>query len=174
MATADKSPGSAIPALYSECGEMVQGVQIVDGHILSSDPASGALIGRVKVSSAQEVDSAVATAAAAQPRWEAVPMSERVSILKAALQHLRADEQLATLITREMGKVLSEAQAEVDGACDKDAFLELVRAANEPVRVPGGSVIYRDAHGVVALCTPWNFPVDELLMLALPVCLDLI
>ena len=56
--------------------------------------------------------------------------------------------------------MLKEAEEEVGFACDKDSFLDLVAAANAPVR-KGASVIVRQPHGVVAVCAPWNFPVDE-------------
>lgn len=148
---------------------MVQGVKIVDGHLVSMDPATGAEVGRVRVSTPEQVDHAVEAAKAAQPAWEAVPLPVRVNILKEAVARLRAHANLARLITQEMGKILPEAEGEVYGALDKDRLLELIQQANQPEHVPGnGSVIYRAAHGVVALCTPWNFPVDEILLLALP------
>ena len=51
-------------------------------------------------------------------------------------------------------------------------FLDLVAAANAPTTVDGEggaqAMIVRDAHGVVAVVSPWNFPADEMLLLALP------
>ena len=148
---------------------MVQGVAIVKGEVVCRNPATGEEIVRVPVSRPEQVDAAIATARSAQPGWQAVPLAQRISTLKCALRELRDGDMsgLAKLVTLEMGKVLEEAQAEVSGAVDKDAFLALIQQANEPVQVLG-SVIYREAHGVVALCTPWNFPVDEILLLALP------
>ncbi|EOD10296.1 putative alcohol dehydrogenase [Emiliania huxleyi CCMP1516] len=67
-----------------------------------------------------------------------------------------------------MGKILSEATEEVEGAADKDEFVRHVRAANECQLIGGSSILVRDAHGVVAVCAPWNFPVDEILLLAIP------
>ena len=150
-----ESPRSICVAIKT----MVQGVQIVDGAIVCVDRSTGAAFDRVRVSTPAEIDAAVSSAKAAQPAWEAVDLDRRVSILKAAVKGLAEQhgvESLARLVTREMGKVLSEAMAEVEGAVDKDAMLNLVRAANEPEPVAGGSVVYRDAHGVVGLCTPWN------------------
>eukprot|EP00966_Prymnesium_polylepis_P065284 1515260-Prymnesium_polylepis.1 len=39
--------------------------------------------------------------------------------------------------------------------------------ANEP-EVHGGSVIVRHPHGVVSICAPWNFPVEEIVLLSIP------
>merc|ERR1719277_934684 len=76
------------------------------------------------------------------------------------------------MITAEMGKVLAEAREEVMGAADKDEMIDLVAAANvdEVVGEPGGaqSLIVRDPLGVVAVLAPWNFPADEILLLAIP------
>ena len=41
-------------------------------------------------------------------------------------------------------------------------------AANRPTQTGGNACIVRDPHGVVAICSPWNFPADEALLLALP------
>lgn len=116
------------------------------------------------------VEATVAAAKAAQLDWAETPLRQRIELLAAALQKLaEGKESLAELITREMGKVLSEAQEEVDGAVNKEKFLELVKNANEPQKSSEGSaIILRDPHGVVAICSPWNFPVDEILLLALP------
>lgn len=78
---------------------------------------------------------------------------------------------LAAEITREMGKVASEAEEEADGAINKDEFLALVKDANEDevMDEATGTVLIRDPHGVVAVIAPWNFPADEPLLLSIPV-----
>lgn len=149
---------------------MVQGVEISNGHIIDCDPSTGEVIERVPVSSPEAVRSTIAAAKLAQPAWADEPLPARIALLRAALRRLAEGRQaLAELVTREMGKVLSEALEEVDGACNKDRFLSLVEAANAPVKSSeGAAIILRDPHGVVAICSPWNFPVDEILLLALP------
>merc|ERR1719377_484296 len=68
-----------------------------------------------------------------------------------------------------MGKVANEAQDEADGAVDKNDWIDLVVEANRPVVLDEGkSTVCRQPHGVVGLCTPWNFPADEILLLAIP------
>ena len=76
-------------------------------------------------------------------------------------------DALARLITQEMGKTLGEAQAEVADNADMDEYISLVKEANEP-EVHGGSVIVRHAHGVVSICAPWNYPVEEIVLLSIP------
>ena len=74
---------------------------------------------------------------------------------------------LATLITAEMGKTLREALEEVDDNVDMAAYCDLVAKANAPER-DGGSLIVRHPHGVVAVCAPWNYPVEEIVLLCVP------
>merc|ERR1719422_1514827 len=99
-----------------------------------------------------------------------MPLDERVKLLKLALGKLAEDKKnIALLITSEMGKVMSEAAEEMDFACDKNDFLDLVHEANVPVQCGGEKdgeakcMIMREPHGVVAICSPWNFPADEIL-----------
>ena len=147
---------------------MVQGVAIEDGCIVDTNPATGEVVARVPVSTPAQVDAAIAAAKASQPAWNLIPLAQRIEKLKAACSSLASQkEELATLITTEMGKVKSEALEEMDGAADKDAFLDLIMEANKPQQIENGLVV-REPHGVVAVCSPWNFPADEGLLLALP------
>ena len=107
---------------------MVQGVVIENGHILDTNPATGAIIQRVRVSTNAEVDKAVAAARTAQPSWNARPLHERTELVKKACAALAGKrQQLAKLITAEMGKTLSESLEEVDDNVDMAAYCDLLR-----------------------------------------------
>ena len=75
-------------------------------------------------------------------------------------------------MTREVGKVAAEAAEEADGAVGKDALIDAIVEANQPQVVGGAgeaqSLIVRSALGVVVVLAPWNFPADEILLLAIP------
>jgi acyl-CoA reductase-like NAD-dependent aldehyde dehydrogenase len=95
-------------------------VIIEHGCIVDVNPATGTVIARVPVSTASEIDAAVAGARRAQPGWAALPLKARAEAVKAAVHRLQRDRAgLARLITTEMGKVLREAEAEVDMAGNK-------------------------------------------------------
>jgi malonate-semialdehyde dehydrogenase (acetylating)/methylmalonate-semialdehyde dehydrogenase len=127
------------------------------------DPSSGKLLSRVPLSSAREVDAAVAAARAALPGWSATPIKERVQVLyryKALLEH-HIDE-LAALVTEENGKIASEARAEVLKSAELTEF-----ACSLPQIVTGEVLevsrgvecrVERYPVGVVASITPFNFP----------------
>lgn len=146
----------------------MQGVATEGGCLVDVNPASGAVIARVRITPAAEVAAVVARSAEAQVAWREVPLAQRIALLKRACASLapRAKE-LAALVTEEMGKVASEAEEEVGGAHAKDAYLDLIAAANAETRIGNGLVV-REPHGVVAVLAPWNFPADEPLLLALP------
>ena len=170
------SPCQRRAAQRVACGarSMVQGVVVEDGCILDLNPSTGALIEKVRCSTPEEVKAAVAAARDAQPTWEGLGLAKRHEVLDAAMSKFGelpgGIEGLATLITQEMGKVIAEARDEVEGAIDKENFLKLVRGANEDevIDVASGTTVVRDPHGVVAVIAPWNFPADEILILALP------
>ena len=107
---------------------MVQGVAIENGHIVDTNPATGAVIERVRVSTASDVDAAVAAARTAQPSWNARPLQERTELVKQACAALAGKRQkLAKLITQEMGKTLAESLEEVDDNVDMGAYCDLLR-----------------------------------------------
>lgn len=111
-----------------------------------------------------DIAAGVAAAVTAQPGWEALGIIARGIILRnvAALMDERREE-LAALMTREQGKTLPESLVEVDGTVEtiryhaaksRDSF-----GRTFPSSVPGEHIeTVRQALGVVAVITPWNFP----------------
>jgi len=83
------------------------------------------------------------------------------------IPHFAFCHPLPEMITKEMGKPLSEAIEEVEGTVDKEEFLGLLEKALEPKK-HDKCLVTREALGVVAILSPWNFPADEILFLMLP------
>ena len=154
---------------------MVQGVEIKNDFIQNTNPASGELIlPLVKVTTSPELAAVLKAASSAQPAWAALDLSARVKRIRAGLASLepQADE-LAALITEEMGKVMSESREEVGEALGlKGSWLGMVEEANKEVCFENDSnsqsIVVRDPLGVVAVISPWNYPVGEIPLLALP------
>jgi alpha-ketoglutaric semialdehyde dehydrogenase len=122
------------------------------------------LVGVFPESGREDVESAVDAARKAYAEWREMPAPRRAEILYAAGEILKRDkEDLARLMTREMGKVLAETRGDVQEAIDM-AFL----AAGEGRRLFGFTtpselpnkfaMCVRQPIGVCALVTPWNFP----------------
>ncbi|MGP8071581.1 MAG: aldehyde dehydrogenase family protein [Thermoplasmata archaeon] len=129
-----------------------------------TDPADGSRVGTVVQGTADDAKAAMDSAALAQPAWERIGAAARGKVLLRAAERLRARaDELAPLITREMGKVLYEARLEVDGAVDNLEFYSaFARTLNgdEVAGLPYGESMRLAwvPRGVVVAITPWNFP----------------
>ncbi len=112
-----------------------------------------------------EVDAAVAAAKAAYKQWRLVPAPRRGEVLYKVAELLQErKEELARLMTQEMGKVLSEARGDVQEAIDMAYFMggegRRMHGYTAPVEMPEKfGMALRDSVGVIGLVTPWNFPV---------------
>jgi aldehyde dehydrogenase (NAD+) len=132
----------------------------------SRNPARhGEVIGVFPQSSAADVDAAVAAAQRAQSGWRATPWPHRGEVILAAATIMeQRKEELARLMTREMGKVLTEARGDVQEAIDMGKFIagEGRRAFGETVPSElrhKWAMTMRQPLGVVGCVTPWNFPI---------------
>jgi succinate-semialdehyde dehydrogenase/glutarate-semialdehyde dehydrogenase len=129
------------------------------------DPATGAVLAQVANLGAAETQAAIAAANRAWPAWRALPAKARSAILMKwfHLLHQHADD-LARIMTAEQGKPLAEAKGEVGYGA---SFLEWF--AEEGRRIYGETVpstdpskrflVLKQAVGVCAAITPWNFPI---------------
>jgi acyl-CoA reductase-like NAD-dependent aldehyde dehydrogenase len=129
------------------------------------NPATGELLGHFPLSDQADVDAAVAAARSAFERWRLVPAPRRGEILYRAGELLiRHKEELARIMTQEMGKVLKETRGDVQEGIDMAYYMggegRRLFGYSVPVELPNKSgVAMRDPVGVVACITPWNFPV---------------
>ncbi len=131
----------------------------------SINPATEALIAPVAKSGVEDVHAAIDAAKNAYPSWRLVPAPRRGEILYRVGQLLmERKEQLAQLLTQEMGKVLTEARGDIQEAIDMAFFMggegRRLSGYTAPVEMPNKfGMALRDSVGVVALITPWNFPI---------------
>jgi succinate-semialdehyde dehydrogenase/glutarate-semialdehyde dehydrogenase len=141
--------------------------------VVTVNPATGERLAEYPAFSAAEVDAVLDRAAAAQTGWAALPYAERAVVLRRTAEVLRAEvDDLALLVTREMGKPLAEARAEVEKcatACDYYAEHAGDFLADEPVATSADrSWIGYEPVGVVLAVMPWNFPLWQVLRFAAP------
>lgn len=137
------------------------------------DPATGEVIAELESASAEQVAAKVAAARSAQPAWAALDFDQRAARLARGAERLGAcAEELADLITREMGKLRADALRETQGWAEQTPeMLEEVRAAIAPQVIAGDgeeTQVVREPHGVVAAIAPWNFPVSMPLSILIP------
>ena len=128
------------------------------------NPANGAILGRVPLATAADLDLALATARSAFDVWRRTVPAERSRILRLAATLMRERaERIATLMTLEEGKPLAESRDEVLRAAEYfEWFAEEARRIDGrvvPSNRPGvQQLVKRQAIGPVAAFTPWNFP----------------
>jgi aldehyde dehydrogenase (NAD+) len=123
------------------------------------------LIGSFPLATKEDVEQAIATANEALPAWANLPPPARGVILDKTAQILDArQDELAKALTREEGKTFAEAKGEVLRARDIFKYYagEGWRAGGQvlPSNITG-ELLYtrREPLGVIALVTPWNFPI---------------
>jgi succinate-semialdehyde dehydrogenase/glutarate-semialdehyde dehydrogenase len=139
----------------------------------SINPASGELIREYLEHSAAEVGSRLERAGAAFRSWSLRPAPERAAMLHQVARALRgALADHARLMTTEMGKTLTAAEAEVEKcALTCDWFADHAPALLEPEGASTearASYVRFDPLGVVLAVMPWNFPFWQVFRCAAP------
>jgi succinate-semialdehyde dehydrogenase/glutarate-semialdehyde dehydrogenase len=147
-------------------GNFIDGKSVEDGiqKLRVTDPATGELVGTVPFGGAEHTSLAIDAASRALEGWKAKTASDRAFLMHKLVELImRNKQELAELITREMGRPLAESLGEVDYAA---SFLTWF--AEEGKRIYGRIVpgktenhhiqVRKEPVGVVAAITPWNFP----------------
>lgn len=126
------------------------------------EPATEAVLAHVPRAGAEEVDAAVARAAAALPAWRALAPAARSKLLHALADALASEqEDLAQLEARNAGKAIGDARGEMGMVVDTFRYYAGApeRLLGVTIPVAGGQAFtVREPVGVVGLITPWNFP----------------
>lgn len=131
------------------------------------DPASEVVVATVPAASTGDLDEALQAVERCFPAWAARSAMDRAKVLHDAAARLRSRrDEIAAMLTREQGKPLAEAAAEIANAADiMDWFAEEGRRSYGriiPARVAGVSQqALREPVGPVAAFSPWNFPVSQ-------------
>ena len=129
------------------------------------NPANEELLAEIAQADISDLDAAVNAAAEAFKSWRLVPAPHRGELLFKVGDILKQKkEELARLLTQDMGKVISEARGDVQEAIDMAYFMggegRRLLGYTAPVEMPNKfGMAVRDPAGVVGLITPWNFPI---------------
>jgi aldehyde dehydrogenase (NAD+) len=130
------------------------------------NPWSGETILEIRQADGHDLDEAFAAAQKAQPDWAACPASERAEVMhRAALVLDSRREELVAWLVRESGGTIAKAQLELGlvraGLREAASLATHVEGAILPSEVPGKeNRVYREPVGVVAVISPWNFPMQ--------------
>src|SRR5688500_17409843 len=143
-------------------GKVVPGNSGRGGPVFN--PATGEQAATVDLANVDEVDAAVASAKTAFPAWRATSLSKRAEVLFRVREAVDANrKEIASLLTAEHGKVLSDAMGEVARGLENIEFAcgipHLMKGGFSEQAATGVDVYsIRQPLGVVAGITPFNFP----------------
>lgn len=129
------------------------------------DPFSNETIASVSKAAKEDIKAAIQSAEKAQQIWESMTVYERSDSLKKIAALIKEQRStLAQVMTEESGKTITDAYAEVDASRDIFCFYaeEVKRIFTQviPSRVGNQQMVIKEPLGVVALITPWNFPLN--------------
>ena len=126
------------------------------------EPATEAVLAEIPRAGVEEADAAVARAKAAYPAWRAISPPDRAKLLHGLADALAdRQEELAVLEARNAGKPIGDARGEMGMVVETFRFYAgaVERTLGDTIPVAGGvAMTFREPLGVVALITPWNFP----------------
>ncbi len=126
------------------------------------EPATEAVLEEIPRAGVEQADAAIARAKAAFPGWRAVNPADRARLLHRLCEAIEgAVEELALLEARNAGKPIADARGEMGMVLDTFRYYAGApeRMLGDTIPVGGGQAFtVREPLGVVALITPWNFP----------------
>lgn len=139
----------------------------------TTNPYNGDTLGDLPFLESAQIDAAVERAAAAYRMWRDVAVDERAAVVGRAADILRRRKgEIAELVTREMGKRVSESETEVDLAASilqyyADNGPQILRPTTVDAE-GGGAQIVNQPTGVLLGIEPWNFPLYQVVRVAAP------
>src|SRR3954452_19861501 len=126
------------------------------------EPATEAVLAEIPRAGVEEADAAVAKAKAAYPAWRAVAPAERSALLHRLADALDAErERVAKIGARNPDRPIGDARGEMAMVVETFRYYAggPERLLGDTIPVAGGvGMTFREPLGVVALITPWNFP----------------
>lgn len=151
-------------------GEWVDPISTETMPVLN--PASVTQLGSVALGNAADVDRAVAAASAAFITYSQTTKPDRLALLGRIREvSERRFEELAQAMRMEMGAPISMARAaQADAALGHlDGFVEALEKLEEREEFDNGEILLREPIGVCGLITPWNWPINQVVLKVLPV-----
>jgi succinate-semialdehyde dehydrogenase/glutarate-semialdehyde dehydrogenase len=141
----------------------------VSNQLTSYNPSNGEAVGTVELTPATDIAAIVQSARVAQKTWRDVPVNEKVNLItKASALVEQQAEQLAVLMSKEMGKDINRSTGEVYSSATRGpAIAQQAQHALQAKKSHGTTIEYVPM-GVVAVISPWNYPLMMAVNLMMP------
>ena len=142
----------------------------------TTNPYTGETVKTFPFATDAEVEAAIAQADATFRQWKKTSFAERAKVMRAAAALLRKDKRAyAEILTLEMGKVVAEAEAEVELSAQIFAYYaDNAESLLEPEKLPvadkaeGAAMLVHEPLGVLLAIEPWNFPYYQIARIIAP------
>lgn len=144
------------------------------GVYTTTNPATGEVLSTFPEITDSEIDALIDCAATAQMGWAAAPVDERAAVMRRAGEiHRERSEELAGLLTLEIGKPIAQARAEVKLVAliyqyYADHLAEFLADQPLPISGEGSAVVRSEPIGALLGVMPWNFPYYQVARFAAP------
>ena len=135
------------------------------------NPATEQQIGVITLGNEDDVNRAVAAAKAAFETYSRTTKEERLAMLEKLLEVTKARmEELAQAMTAEMGAPITMARSpQADSAVKHlQDFIKALKSLDERETLPNGDTLVREPIGVCGLITPWNWPINQVVLKVIP------
>ena len=127
------------------------------------NPATEKVVEQIILGDTQDVDNAVAAAKSAFPTYSKTSLAERKELIEAiSAELIKRNDEIAAAITAEMGAPITlSRQAQAPSGAQH--FGEMIKVLEnfEPEDIIGRTKVRKEAVGVCALITPWNWPLNQ-------------
>ena len=131
----------------------------MDSPLKSYDPSNGEMLGEVPVASADQITAYIDEARKGHAQWSDLAPERRYQMIREAYQAAESEiPQLASLLSREMGKDIRRSTGEVQGTIYGGPYIaESAMSALRPIQTGRSTTEYKPL-GIVAVISPWNYP----------------
>jgi len=135
------------------------------------NPATEQQIGVITMGNEDDVNRAVAAAKAAFETYSRTTKEVRLALLEKLLEVTKARmEELAQAMTAEMGAPITMSRSpQADSAVEHlQDFIKALKSLDEREILPNGDTLVREPIGVCGLITPWNWPINQVVLKVIP------
>ena len=135
------------------------------------NPATEQQIGVITLGNEDDVNRAVAAAKAAFETYSRTTKEERLALLEKLLEVTKARmEELAQAMTAEMGAPITMSRSpQADSAVEHlQNFIKALKSLDDRETLPNGDTLVREPIGVCGLITPWNWPINQVVLKVIP------
>ena len=135
------------------------------------NPATEQQIGVITLGNEDDVNRAVAAAKAAFETYSRTTKEERLALLEKLLAVTKARmEELAQAMTAEMGAPISMSRSpQADSGVEHlQDFIKALKSLDDRETLPNGDTLVREPIGVCGLITPWNWPINQVVLKVVP------